>query len=164
MPVVSDTSPLLNLAIIGRLELLREQFEVILMPPAVVAELKLESDLPGAADLRQAMQAKWLDIVSLSEPNVARALRHDLDDGEAEAIALSLQLGHSMILIDEHDGRAVARMMGLTPVGILGVLLRAKRQGRLESLQACIDALRSQAGFFVSDELIQRLLNEVGET
>lgn len=164
MPAVSNTSPLLNLAIIGRLELLREQFEIVVMPPAVATELKLDSELPGAAEIRHAMKAKWLDIAPLSEPNVARALRRDLDDGEAEAIALSLQLGHASILMDEHDGRAIAQTMGLAPVGVLGVLLRAKRQGRLESIQASIESLRTQAGFFVSGELVQRLLNEAGET
>ncbi len=67
------------------------------------------------------------------------------------------------MLIDEHDGRAVAKAMGLTSVGILGVLLRAKRTGRLDSVATAIRALQDQAGFFIAADLFASILREAGE-
>ena len=62
MPTVSSTSPLLNLAIIGRLELVRAQFEGVIVPPAVVEELQLEEGRPGSSALRQAVEEEWIAV------------------------------------------------------------------------------------------------------
>ncbi len=163
MPIVSNTSPLLNLAIIDRLELARAQFGVVLIPPAVHAELKPESDFPGAARLRAALLEGWVQVVKLEATNVARALQRELDDGEAEAIALALQRGETEILIDEHDGRVAAKAMGLTPLGVLGVLLRAKHTGALASVAEAVQALQHDAGFRLAEALIDAVLREAGE-
>jgi predicted nucleic acid-binding protein len=55
MPTVSNTSPLLNLALINHLELLRQQFSSVLIPPAVLGELRTDTDLPGAESIRLAL-------------------------------------------------------------------------------------------------------------
>lgn len=93
MPVVSDTSPLLSLAIIGRLSLLRQQFGEVWIPPAVLAELRVETDLPGSQGLREAIQAGWLRVAETIDPKYVKILCRELDQGEAEAIALALQVG-----------------------------------------------------------------------
>jgi hypothetical protein len=163
MPVVSNTSPILNLAIIGRLDLLRQQFSAVLIPPMVLQELKVDTELPGVEPIRLALQNRWLQVVELSNIDMARALRRDLDNGEAEAIALALQLKLMTVLIDEHDGRAAARAMGLVPVGVLGILLRAKRTGNLDSVVTAMRALQDQAGFFINPDLFASLAREAGE-
>ncbi len=163
MPVVSNTSPVLNLAIIGQLDLLYQQFGEVLIPPAVLQELKVDGELPGVQPIRLALQHNWLRVIELSTTAVARALKRDLDNGEAEAIALSLQLGATTVLMDEHDGRAVAKAMGLTPVGVLGVLLRANRTGNLDSVGIAMRALQTQAGFFIAADLLESILREAGE-
>jgi predicted nucleic acid-binding protein len=63
MPVVSNTSPILNLAIIGKLELLRNQCQQILIPPAVLCELRVNKDLPGSIVIREALSAGWIQIM-----------------------------------------------------------------------------------------------------
>ena len=163
MPIVSNTSPIFNLAIIGQLELLRQQFAEVLIPSAVRAELKPETTFPGATAVQQALQAQWLRVVDLKDVHLTRALALDLDEGEAAAIALALELGAERILMDEHDGRVKAKALGLQPIGLLGVLLRAKRAGALDSVQAAMQALREQAGFFIADDLLDRVLREAGE-
>jgi predicted nucleic acid-binding protein len=163
MPVVSNTSPILNLAIIGQLDLLRQQFGEVLIPPMVRQELKVDTELPGVEPIRLALQNRWLQVVELSNTDMARALRRDLDNGEAEAIALALQLKLTTILIDEHDGRTAAKAMGLVPVGVLGVLLRAKRAGTLNSVVTAMRALQDQAGFFINPDLFATLAREAGE-
>lgn len=62
MPAVSNTSPILNLAIIGRLALLKEQFETVFIPPAVREELRVESELPGSRVIGEAIEAGWIQI------------------------------------------------------------------------------------------------------
>ena len=163
MPIVSNTSPILNLAIIGQLDLLRQQFAQVLIPSAVRAELKPETTFPGATAVQQALQAQWLCESELKDVHLARALALDLDEGEAAAIALALELGVTQILMDEHDGRVKAKALGLQPVWLLGVLLRAKRDGTLDSVEAVMQRLRQQAGFFIADDLFDQLLREAGE-
>ena len=163
MPIVSNTSPILNLAIVGQLDLLRQQFAEVLIPAAVRAELKPETTFPGATAVRQALQAHWLREVELKDVHLARALELDLDAGEAAAIALALERGDQRILMDEHDGRVKAKSLGLQPIGLLGVLLRARRDGTLDSVEAAMQMLRQQAGFFIADDLFDQVLREAGE-
>jgi uncharacterized protein len=163
MSVVSDTSPILNLAIIGQLDLLHRQFVEVVIPAAVLDELKIETDLPGSNLVRGALSANWLRALELRDSAASRALMLDLDSGEAEAIALALQEGIGRVLIDEHDARTVARRLGLTPVGLLGVLLAAKRIGDLDSVEKTMRKLQDEAGFHIAKDLFESLLREAGE-
>ena len=163
MAAVSNTSPILNLAIIDRLDLVREQFAEVLIPPAVHTELQPESDLAGAGAIRQAIQAGWLRVAQLQDTHLVHALALELDEGEAAAIALALEFRARPILMDEHDGRAKAKALGLEPIGVLGILLRAKRDGSLDSVKAAMQALRQKAGFFIASDLLETILAEAGE-
>jgi predicted nucleic acid-binding protein len=163
MPVVSNTSPLLNLAIIGQLDLLPQQFAEVLIPPAVLTELKLQVDFPGSASVHRALETQWLRVVELTDVHLSQALMLELDEGEAAAIALALELDIRQILMDERDGRTKAKALGLQPVGVLGILLRAKRDGALNSVERVAHALRQEAGFFIAEELLEAILVEAGE-
>jgi uncharacterized protein len=83
-----------------------------------------------------------------------------LDKGESEAIALGIELKADWTLLDEREGRKVAKSLGLKVTGILGVLLRAKQSGELESLQPVIDELISKAGFRIAPELLVKILTQ----
>lgn len=163
MRVVSNTSPILNLAIINQLDLLRQQFTEVLIPSTVLAELKPEAEFPGSELIRQALQTEWLRVVELKDTHLRQALILELDQGEAAAIALALELGVERILMDERDGRTKAKALGLRPVGVLGVLLRAKRDGYLDSVESTMQVLRRAAGFFIADDLFEAVLIEAGE-
>lgn len=163
MPIISNTSPLLNLAIIDHLHLLQQQFGQILIPPMVLEELKPDTGYPGAKRIEQAMRAGWVRVVELKDNNLAQALMLELDKGEAAAIALALEQGHIQILMDERDGRAKAKMLGVRPVGVLGVLLRAKKQGDLASVKIVMQALKTEAGFFIANDLFEAIIAEAGE-
>ena len=163
MRAVSNTSPLLNLAIIDRLDLLRRQFGGIDIPPAVLEELQVDADRPGSARLREALADGWIVVIADVNVPLAQALKGDLDAGEAEALALAAASGHTHVLMDEREGRSVARAMGLTPVGVVGVLLRAHQLGDVQHVAPLLERLRSEAGFFLSDDLVGRILATVGE-
>lgn len=163
MLVVSNTSPIMNLAIVGELGLLRQQFGEVIVPPAVIDELRLDSDFPGVENIREAISEGWLRREEVANQQVILALRRELDNGEAEAIALAFQLKAELILMDERDGRSVAKSMGLNPIGVLGVLIRAKQNGTIPSVKKILVKLREEAGFYLGDELIQGILSEIGE-
>ena len=164
MPVVmSNTSPVLNLAIIGQLSLLREQFGEIWIPAAVWEELRVEENLPGSQAVREALAAGWLRVEEVKNQALAQVLQRDLDRGEAEAIALAVQVKADWALLDEREGRRVAKSLGLKVGGVLGILLRARREGKLSSLRTAMEALQQRAGFRISADLFAWFLEESGE-
>ena len=77
MPVVSNTSPVLNLAVVGRLSLLRQQFGEIQIPPAVLEELRVGEDLPGSQSVREAMQKGWLRVEEVKGRPFVQVLQND---------------------------------------------------------------------------------------
>ena len=163
MAVVSNTSPILAISAIDHLNLLQKQFNEVLIPEAVLAELKTETDFRGTKAIREALQDGWLKVQRIQNIRLAQALAMELDYGEAEAIALALETQSPIILLDEHDGRVKARALGLRPIGVLGVLLRAKREGHIDSLKATIESLQNNVGFFVSEELLKTILIQADE-
>ncbi len=87
-----------------------------------------------------------------------------LNLGEAEAIALAIEIHADAILVDEAARRAMARQMGLLPIGVLGTLLRAKERGLVGPLKPMLDSLQYELGFFISDDLRSEILRRAGET
>ena len=157
MLVVSNTSPILNLAIVDRLILLEQQFGEILIPGAVLDELKINEKRPGSQAIREAISVGWIQLREVSNQPLTQLLKQTLDNGEAEAIALAVELKADWTLLDEREGRKVAKSLGLKVTGILGVLLRAK-QADIKSLQPVIDDLISKAGFRIAPELLLQIL------
>lgn len=163
MPVVSNTSPVQNLAIIDHLPWLYEQFGDVLIPTAVLEELRVEEDLPGSRAVRETLANGWMRVENAKDQTLVHVLQRDLDRGEAEAIVLALQTEASQVLLDEREGRRVAKSLGLNVTGVLGVLLRAQREGQLASLQKAMDDLRKRAGFRIEAALYADLLTQIGD-
>ncbi len=115
MRVVSNTSPLSNLAIIGRLDLLKQRYAVVRIPPAVAAELSRLSHVAGQALITAALTESWLVVENPPAPLLR--LPDPLDLGERDAIALALAVRVDVLLIDEKRGRAAARQAGLAVAG-----------------------------------------------
>jgi predicted nucleic acid-binding protein len=163
MRTVSNTSPISNLAIIGQLDLLREQFGKVWIPQAVFAESDSIAHVRARQLILQAIENGWLLVHEAADIHVVNLLLSDLHRGEAEAIALALEMKADLLLIDERDGRRVARESGLTVRGILGVLLRAKKTGRLTAIKPSIENLKNDARFFITPDLEKSILTEAGE-
>lgn len=161
MRVVSNTSPLSNLAVIGRLDLLKRRYGSVLIPPAVQRELSALSHVEAQARLNTAFREGWLMMHPLSSPPPLMPLPLDL--GETEAIALALTTKADVLLMDEKRGREAARHHGLKVAGVLGELLWARQVGLLADLRTEIHRLRAEAGFFVDAEIERFILSQVGE-
>jgi predicted nucleic acid-binding protein len=159
--VVSDASALINLARIGELDLLRQLYGELWIPEAVWREVVIEgAGQPGAEEVKA---VSWIETHDVANEHLVRALRQDLDAGEAEAIARALEVGADLLLMDERLGRETARYLGVRYVGLVGVLIAAKRSGLTDAVKSRLDALREMAGFRVSDTLYTRVLRDEGE-
>lgn len=157
---VIDSSPLIFLAKLNRLALLRKEAKEILVPPAVLAEIAGQDD-EAAFQVEEARRT-WLQVQPVKDPRLPAVLRRELGDGEAEAIALALEKEAARIVLDDLDARRLADQLGLKVVGTLGLLLAAKLRGEIPSLRAEIDRLR-RGGFRAAPALIEEILRSAGE-
>ena len=154
--VVTDTSPLLNLALIDRLDLLQSQFSDITVPRQVWDELTDGQD--GLEALRALRDDGFLYLVEVERSDLFVELFHELDLGETAAICYAVEENADLVLVDERDGRRVARRHDLTVTGIIGVLLRGAKTGEAD-LEHELKALR-EAGFWITDDLYEQVLSE----
>src|SRR5437016_5367721 len=133
MMVVSDSSPLISLAAVGRLELLRDLYGAITIPRAVYQEVAMQD--PARPGVLETQTFDWITCEAIVDPSIVTALQGRLDDGEAEAIALAVELQADLLLMDERLGRIEAARFGLRFIGILGVLIEAKAKGCLKEIR-----------------------------
>lgn len=158
MLVVSDTSPITNLLRIGRLGLLHDVFGQVIIPQTVYDEL---CELPHQ---QLAIDGEpWLIIRSAGQLNLVTTLKEELDAGEAEAIALAIEIKADYLIIDELKGRHKAEALGVRIVGLLGVLIQAKQAGYLLAVKPVLIELKDRAGFRIHETLYQRVLEMAGE-
>lgn len=157
--VVSDTSPLLGLALIDRLDLVRTQFSVIVVPEQVWSELTAGED--GVAKLQSLHDDGTLEVVTVDETALFTEFRRTLDEGEASTLAHAIEKDADLVLLDEREARQAARRHELPVTGAIGILLRAAEGGGID-LQSELDALR-EAGFWISETLYEDVLDLANE-
>ena len=145
---MTNSTCLIALEGIGRLDLLPAVYEEVFAPPAVQAEFGTEIE--------------WLVVKELSNPTVSMALQFQVGKGEAAAIALASEMSDVYIVLDDKKARRVARQMGLKIVGTLGTLLRAKQQGIIAEVCPILEELKS-VGFRCSSSLYGEVLRLSGE-
>lgn len=161
MNVVSNASPLINLARVGVLDLLPKLYTGVTLPEAVWQEVVvLGKGQPGAQEVGS---ATWIRVQAVTNRPLVQAMRMNLDAGEAEAIALALEMTPSLLLMDERAGRSMAKYMGLRCVGVVGVLVEAKGQGVIQAVRPHLDTLRNEVGFRLSAALLREALRDAGE-
>lgn len=161
---ISDSSTLIHLAKIKRLHLLREFHKKIFIAKAVWKEVVQEGrEWPGSSDVEQGRQAGWIEVVDPANRPLINLLQRDLHEGESETIALAVQLNADVVFLDESEARRTARVYGLNITGVIGILIRAKREGRIPSLREELDRLRNDAGFWIGDDVYRKALHASGE-
>ena len=151
-PVVVDSSVLIALHRIDRLELLPGLFTEVAVPPAVSAEV----ERGGQA------RPPWVKVHELREPAPTGLSPRSLGKGERDVIALALELGHARVVLDDSKARLAARELGLEVVGTAGLLYLAKRRGLLEAVRPSLDALLA-SGFRLAPAVYAAILDAAGE-
>jgi predicted nucleic acid-binding protein len=144
---VVDSTCLIGLERIGRLDLLFSLLDPIVVPPAVLSEF--------------GSNPEWLSVVSPVNSGTVAALEFIVDTGEAEAIALAYERG-CRIILDDRKARMAAKRLGIPVTGTVGLLLRAKQAGFISSLLPLLDALDA-SHFHISRELRTEALRLAGE-
>lgn len=159
--VISNSSPLMNLAIIGQLDLIKTLFGRILVPQEVWHELTVSGKgKPGSDEIQQ---AEWIERQEIGNNTLYPLLRKDLDDGEAAAIALAIEKRADLILLDETDARNVADLYSLPKTGIIGIVTRAKNYHLIQEVTPLFDALKTRANFWIQPRLYETILKQMGE-
>ena len=157
-PVVVNSTPLVALWAIKRLDLLREIFGEVLIPQAVHDEFLAAETGQRAAALAT---AAWIKPVALAFPG--RALDFTgLDRGEAEVIALADERQASLVVIDERRGRRHAIRLGLPVTGTIGLLLLGKEEGLLDEIGPLLTHFQT-IGLYLHRDLIRQALVAAGE-
>lgn len=162
MIVVSDTTPLISLMKIGKLELLRQMFGEVQIPGAVYEELI--SNPHFLKEARQIQTSSFIRNIIIDDAKSVELLRKvtGLDQGESEAIILSDFCQADLLLMDELKGRQVAGQMGLHLMGTVGMLRLAYEEKLLsyEDVMECIEVLQTN-GRHISDKLFKELLEAI---
>ncbi len=146
-PVVADSTCLIGLERIGRLDLLEALFDPVIVPPGVKQEF-------GGAH-------QWLTVQTPANVALVASLRMLVDDGEAEAIALAYEKRCRIILDDQH-ARSVARRLELPIIGTVGILVKAKRERIISAVNPLLVDL-AEKGFRMSEALKEEALRLAGE-
>ena len=155
MIIVSDTTPISELAKVDHLDLLPKLFGKVVIPQGVFNELQV-GEHPAA---KLVQDLSWLEVVTVDNQQLVRELQQSfkLDLGESEAIALAEEISASQLLIDERAARKVAMARKLPLIGTVGILLLAERRGLLDSVKDVLDEMQAQ-GMRISDRLYVQVL------
>jgi uncharacterized protein len=161
MITISNATPLIGLASIGRFDLLRQIFGEIIIPQAVFDETVMRGREAGGAK-REVSSANWIKVVSIKDRLAVEVLLDVIDIGEAETIVLSRELNADWVLMDEKKGRRKLTELGLPKIGTLGILLKAKQANLIPVIQPEILKLR-QNSLSLSQQVIDSVLRQAGE-
>ena len=161
MIVISDTSTLSGLILIGRIDILIHIFNQIFIPKTIKEELL--SLIKYSKEINDLINKKFIIIKDDIQSELVNDLAGLLDKGEAQAIALSIELNADLLIMDEMEGRTVAKAIGLNVIGLLGLLIIAKRKNIVEEVKPIMDDLKEKAGFWIGNNLYESVLIKAGE-
>lgn len=147
--VISDASCIIALEDIGELKILKGLFNQVIVTDIVREEI--QADLPD-----------WIKVSSDYEERELQILALELDKGEASAIALALKNATSRIILDERKGRKVAKRLGIKVIGTLGIIIKAKEGGIINSGKEVLNKLEKH-GFWLSSQMKKSILERLGE-
>ena len=154
--VIANTTPLIALANIDRLELLHELYGTIIVPQAVVDEIISE---PAKQRVRS---ATWIKVEAIQDPSQKDIFRARLHAGEVEVMILAREQNADLVIMDDNAAKKTAKFLGLNVTGTLGILLKAKKEGYLEMVEPIMNEL-ILGGLFISDTVKGYVLKEAGE-
>jgi uncharacterized protein len=158
--VVCDSGPLIALASLGQIDLLRQLYDRVLVPPGVVREAVAQGGrCPGAREIED---ATWIERVVLHIPP-DRFLTEELGAGEAEAITITQGEQGAVLLLDERQARRIAQVVyGLRVCGVVGTLAAAKRSQLIPAARPLLEQL-TRSGYFLTQQLIDQTCRALGE-
>jgi len=156
--VVSNTTPILNLLKIGKLDLFKELYGKIIISQAVYYEIEAGKDKDYYIDMGK---IDWIEIMPIKSES-SRLYLFDLDDGEAETIILAKEQAADVVIIDEKFGRRYASMINVPVTGTIGILLKAKECGLITAIAPILQELRNKSSW-ISNNVFEKAIALAGE-
>lgn len=161
MIVVSNATPLIAMAMADQFDLLQKIFGRIYIPQGVHEEVVEQGgERFGATDVRQ---AAWVQVIAAKDRLAVEVLEDDLGKGESETIVLAREVEADWVLVDERLARRKLELLGIRTIGTLGILLKAKELGLLQTIRPEVDKLRAR-GFRLSRHVYEDVLQMAGES
>ena len=157
MIVVSNTTPIISLSSINKINLLEEIFKKIYIPIAVYNEIRAKNSY-GFSEIEE----NFFIIKPITNSIYKNILLKDLDEGEAETITLALEMKAEIILIDERLAYKIAKSLSLNPIGTISVLIEAKRRNLIKNLKNILEEMVVK-GRWYSKNVLNEVLKSVGE-
>ena len=157
--VIANTSPLFYLHQVGCLGILPALYGAVIVPPAVLNELDVGK--AQGVDVPEVARIEWIHVRPVASAALVPAVT-DLGRGEAEVIALGLEIPGSLLILDDQLARRLADLHALQYTGTLGVLVKAKRAGCISSVAAVVTALREK-GMWLTSSVVEDVLRLSGE-
>jgi predicted nucleic acid-binding protein len=136
--VISNTSPVFYLHRLRSLDLLRKLYQRIIVPEAVVDELKAGRD--QGEDVPEVAEYDWIEVRSVRVPELIRLIT-DLGAGEAQVLALALEEPGSLVILDDRLARQIAKLQNIRMTGTAGVILKAKQEGYVSAVAPLLEKL-----------------------
>jgi predicted nucleic acid-binding protein len=158
LKVVSNTTPIISLLKLSKLDILKNLYSEISIPYAVFQEVVAGKNKDYYKNLSN---LNWVRIIEIQDKQAVKYFL-DLDSGEAEAIVLATEIKADLIILDEKLGRFHAKHADLKVTGTLGVLIKAKKEGLINELKPLLFELTKKE-VWISDKLIYEILKQVGE-
>jgi uncharacterized protein len=158
--LVCDTSPLLYLGRLGQTQLLPLLFQPVYMPEQVIMELATGRLL--MPDTIDPTKLPWITPVAVTDAEIASLPLHRLGLGECAVLAFAHAHAACWVGLDDRQARLLAQSLGLRVIGLLGILLRAKRSGLVSNVRVLLDSARNQ-GFRMTPDVYSEALRLAGE-
>jgi len=163
LKVIINSSPIISLSIINKIDLLWQLFEEIYIPSAVLDEIIIKDDNAiGKLELKEAIQLEKIKIYKVKDIDLVSKLYGKLHKGELEVIIGGKEINADFVVLDEISARNFAQIFSLVPIGTIGILRLAKKRGFIESISPYLTKLKD-CGFRISIKLIEEILNEEAE-
>ena len=157
MMIIANATPLIYLHRIKQLEFLHQLFTQVTIPEEVAKELQMgrhgEATIP---------ELSWIRIMSVQPRSIVDVLAQDLDQGEAEVLALALEHVADQVIIDDALARTAATLLHIPCIGTLGILVTCKTRGLITTVKAPLDAMIA-AGLWIAPALYEQVLHKLGE-
>lgn len=143
--VIVNSTPLIALCKINRLELLKELYGEITIPEAVFLEVTAKND---AVKRKLLESGAWIHVQTISDNSDKRMYKAKLHDGEVEVMILAQEIKADLVIIDDNAARKTALYLGLPLTGTIGVLLRAKEAGLVSKVMPLVESLEHNGLYF----------------
>ncbi len=160
MIVVCDSTVIIGLAKIGKLELLKQIFGEVYIPSAVFTEVAVSGK--GRNGAKEIAELEWIQKKSVKDKRIVEILLAEFGRGESEVLVLGKELNADLLIIDDERARTAAISANFQVIGLIGVLLLAKHQKLVSFIKPLLDELRAK-NFRLSDRLIEKTLKLAGE-